>query len=126
MREMEHMGDYYLIRVYELVAGASATELERLAATGLAEMLRWIPGVKRLSLMRLGADADESTGAAERYVLIMRFGSHEAYMRWRLVEVEGADFWERYASIMIHWEQLSHLVGEYAGEAAVDILFNEE
>lgn len=129
------MAEYYLVRVYQLNAGASAREVERLAETGLAEMQRWIPGATRLSLLRLGADeatevtgaqATEAMGEAARYALITCFASREAYRRWRLVEAEGADFWERYASIIMQWEQLSRLIDEYAGEIVVDVLFQHE
>ena len=109
------MQDYYSVRLWRLKAGASAAELEALAASGILEMQRWIPGVKRLSLIRL-------TGGGEngRYVLITTFANSEAYRRWRQVEEEGPDYWERYASVLMHWEQLSALVEEYAGEAVVD------
>ncbi len=112
----------------------AATELERLAASGLAEMQSWVAGVKSLSLLRLEGDgvvpapakmtAVEETEEGGRYLLLIRFASYEAYRRWRLVEAEGADFWERYASVMMSWEQLSQLVGEYAGQAVVDTLFH--
>jgi heme-degrading monooxygenase HmoA len=120
------LGDYYQVRVYQLKAEARATDLEWLAASGLAEMQGWIAGVKSLSLVRLGSDEGvlEEVGDGTRYLLVTRFASYEAYRRWRQVEAEGADFWERYASVMIHWEQLSLLVGEYAGEAVVDMFFH--
>jgi hypothetical protein len=120
--------------MYQLRAGAGATELERLAASGLAEMQSWVEGVKSLSLLRLEGDVDvpaaaragtvEETEEGGRYLLLLRFASYEAYRRWQLVEAEGADFWERYASVMMSWEQLSQVVGEYAGEAVVDALFH--
>ena len=109
------MQDYYSVRVWQLKPGASAAELEALTASGLLEMQRWIPGVKHLSLIRLTGE-DESG----RYLLITTFANFEAYKRWRQVEEEGPDYWERYASILMHWEQLSLLVEEYAGEAVVD------
>jgi hypothetical protein len=128
------LGDYFLVRVYQLKAGARATDLERLAASGLAEMQGWIAGVKSLSLVRLEGNEDvpvptgarelEGAGDGSHYLLMIRFASYEAYRRWRQVEAEGADFWERYASVMIHWEQLSQLAGEYVGEAVVDVLFH--
>ena len=124
---MTFLGDYFLIREYRLRPGVEAMELERLAASGLAEMQGWIAGVKSFSLLRLGRDEDVSAEAegegAMRYLLLIRFASYEAYRGWRRVEAEGADFWERYASVMIAWEQVSQLVGEYAGEAVVDVLF---
>lgn len=128
------MAEYYLVRVYQLNAGASAREVERLAETGLAEMQRWIPGATRLSLLRLdtdevrkatGVEVGGIIGEAVRYALITRFASREAYLHWRLVEAEGADFWERYASILMQWEQLCRLVGEYAGEVIVNMFFQQ-
>lgn len=115
------MGEYYLLRVYQLNAGGSSEEVERLAESGLAEMQRWIAGAKQLSLLRLGTDNEDV-----RYALITSFASREAYQRWRLVEAQGADFWERYASISMQWEQLCRLVDEYAGEVVVDVLFQPD
>jgi heme-degrading monooxygenase HmoA len=112
------MGDYYSVRVWQLKPGASAAEVEALTASGILEMQRWIPGVKHLSLIRL---AGEST----RYLLITTFVNAEAYKRWRQVEEEGPDYWERYASVLMHWEQLSALVEEYVGEAVVDASVEE-
>src|SRR5437588_257961 len=105
------MGDYYSIRVWQLKPEASAAELEALTASGILEMQRWIPGVKHLSLIR-------STG--ERYILITTFANYEAYKRWRQIEEEAPDYWERYASILMHWEQLSSLFEEHVGEAVID------
>jgi hypothetical protein len=127
------LADYYLLRVYELKPGVEARELEQLAASGLAEMQGWVAGVKRFSLLRLddaGTPARAETGTMEeaantaRYLLLLHFASYEAYRRWRLVEAEGADFWERYASVMIAWEQLGQPVMEFSGEAVVDVLFH--
>lgn len=119
------LSDYVLVRVYQLKPGVEARELERLAASGLAEMQGWIAGVKSFSLLRLGGDEDVSVAAeAGQYLLLIRFASYEAYRGWRLVEAEGADFWEHYASVMTAWEQVSQLAGEFAGEAVVDILFH--
>ena|SRR5205823_3868751 len=105
------MQDYYSVRVWQLKPGASAAELEALTASGLLEMQRWIPGVKHLSLVRL---------TDERYLLITTFVNAQAYKRWRQVEEEGPDYWERYASVLMHWEQLSALIEEYVGEGVVD------
>lgn len=58
--------------------------------------------------------------SAGRYLLITTFASYEAYKRWRQVEEEGPDYWERYTSILVHWEQLSHCIEEYAGEVKID------
>ncbi len=52
--------------------------------------------------------------------IAITFTSYEAYTYWRQVEEEGPDYWERYASIMMHWEQLAQPVEEYHGEIAVD------
>jgi heme-degrading monooxygenase HmoA len=112
------MGDYYSMRVWQLKAGASAAELETLAATGVAEMHRWIPGVKQLALMRTEpGEASEPGGAQQpRYLMLTTFTSYEAYKAWRRVEEEGPDYWERYASVFMHWEQMARLVEEYNGE----------
>jgi hypothetical protein len=77
-------------------------------------MQRWIPGVKHISLMRASGDA------RGRYVLTTTFVSHEAYTYWRQVEEEAADYWERYAAIIMAWERMSFLLEEYAGEMVVD------
>jgi len=114
------MQDYYSVRLWRLKPGASAAELESLAASGILEMQRWIPGVKRLSLIRLTGESESG-----RYVLITTFANCEAYRRWRQVEEEGPDYWERYASVLMHWEQLSALVEEYTGEAMVDVDIEE-
>ena len=114
------MQDYYSVRVWQLRPGASAAELEALTASGVLEMQRWIPGVKGLSLIRLTAESE--TG---RYLLITTFMNYEAYRRWRQVEEEGPDYWERYASVLMHWEQLSTLVEEYVGEVIVDVSVEE-
>ncbi len=113
------MQNYYSVRVWQLKPGASAGDVEALAASGMLEMQRWIPGVKYLSLIRL-------RGESGRYLLITTFENSEAYRRWRQVEEEGPDYWERYASVLMHWEQLSALVEEYAGEAVVDASVEEE
>ena len=105
------MGVYYSLRIWQLKPGASAAELEALTASGILEMQRWIPGVKHLSLIR---------STAERYILITTFANYEAYKHWRQVEEEAPDYWERYASVLIHWEQLSSLVEELTGETVVD------
>jgi len=115
------MGDYYLVRVWQLKPGASAAELEGLTASGILEMQRWIPGVKHLSLIRLIGESQIGC-----YLLVTTFANHEAYKRWRQVEEEGPDYWERYASVLMHWEELSTLVEEYAGEAVVDASVEEE
>ncbi|HZS77127.1 MAG TPA: hypothetical protein VFA41_10990 [Ktedonobacteraceae bacterium] len=104
------MGEFCSVRVWQLKPDASAADFETLAATGFAEMHRWIPGVKQLSLVR----QPHATGM--RYLVITTFINIEAYNYWRLVEEEGQDYWERYASVMMHWEQLVRLVEEYSGD----------
>src|SRR6266516_4900484 len=98
------MGKYYLLRVWELKVGGTSGELEEWMASGYLEMQRWIPGVERVSLLRAGGEA---TG---RYVLTITFGSYEAYRYWRQVEEEAADYWERYAAIVMQWERTCYLV----------------
>ncbi len=109
------MSEYRSIRLWQLKPGASASELEDLMTSGVLEMQRWIPGVKRLSLIRL---AREDPG---RYLLITTFTGYEAYQGWRRIEEEGPDYWERYASVLMHWEQLVELVEEYHGEVRADM-----
>ncbi len=113
------MKDYRSVRLWQLKPGASASELEELMASGVLEMQRWIPGVKHLSLLRL---AGEPSG---RYLVITSFTSYEAYKRWRQVEEEGPDYWERYASVLMHWEELASLVEEYHGEVVADLEIEE-
>jgi antibiotic biosynthesis monooxygenase len=108
------MNAYRSVRVWQLKIGASAHELEELVTSGVLEMQRWIPGVKGLSLIRLDK---ESYG---RYLMITTFTDYEAYQRWRQIEEEGSDYWERYASIMMHWEELAKLLEEYHGEVVSD------
>lgn len=113
------MGNYYSVRLWQLKAGCSGADLEALTGSGWLEMQRWIPGVKRISLVRLDR---EPTG---RYLLITTFSSHEAYLYWRQVEEEAPDYWERFASIQMHWEQVSQLVEEFSGEMVMDVRLNE-
>ena len=108
------MNSYRSIRLWQLQPEASASELEELVTSGILEMQRWIPGVKGLSLIRLDG---ESTG---RYLLITTFTDYEAYRRWRQIEEEGPDYWERYASVLMHREQLVKLIEEYHGEVVGD------
>ena len=79
-------------------------------------MQRWIPGVLGLSLIRLDG---EPVGC---YLLITTFTDYEAYRRWRQIEEEGPDYWERYASVLMYWEQLVMLVQEYQGEMVSDFV----
>ena len=110
------MNDYRSVRLWQLKPGASAAELEELMTSGVLEMQRWIPGVKHFSCTRL---AGEPSG---RYLVITTFTGYPAYQRWRQIEEEGPDYWERYASILMHWEQLASLLEEYHGETLVTTL----
>ena len=105
------MSEYCSVRVWQLKAGASATELEMLATSGVAEMYRWIPGIKQLSLVRI-AHMPET-----RYLMQVTFTDYQAYIAWRRIEEEGPDYWERFASVFMHWEQLACLVEEYHGDS---------
>ncbi len=102
------------VRLWQLKSGASAQELEDLVTSGIIEMQRWIPGSQGLSLVRLDG---EPSG---RYLIITNFVDREAYQRWLQIEAEGPDYWERYASILIHWDQLASLIHEYHGEVISD------
>ena len=104
------MSAYCSVRIWQLKAGASAAELETLAASGIAEMYGWIPGIQHVSLVRV-ASAPET-----RYLMLVTFTDHSAYITWRRIEEEGPDYWERFASVFMHWEQLATLIEEYAGE----------
>ena len=104
------MNLYRSVRLWQLQSGASARELEALAASGMLEMMRWIPGFRSLSLVHLDG---EPIG---RYLIITNFTDREAYQHWLQIEEEGPDYWERYASIMMYWEQLAALIEEYHGE----------
>ncbi len=108
------MGDYYCVRVWELRDGTSIKDVEELAQSGVLEMQRWIPGVKRVSLVRL-------QGEPQRYVMTTAFTDLTAYTYWRQVEDEASDYWERFASVQLHWEQLCSLMAEYAGELVMDV-----
>ena len=108
------MSMYRSVRLWQLKSGASSLELEELVNSGILEMQRWIPGTQGLSLVRLDG---EPIG---RYLIITNFIDLEAYQRWRQIEDEGPDYWERYASILMHWEQLARLIEEYHGEVVSD------
>jgi hypothetical protein len=105
------MSEYCCVRVWQLKAEASAAELEMLATSGVAEMYRWIPGIKQLSFVRI-AHMPEM-----RYLMLTTFTDYQAYISWRRVEEEGPDYWERFASVFMHWEQLACLVEEYHGDS---------
>jgi hypothetical protein len=94
-------------------------ELEDLAASGYVEMQRWIPGVKHLLLVRLSGEQEG------RYLLRTAFANYETYMYWRQVEEEAPDYWERYAAILLQWEQLCTLVDEYSGQAVLDVRLDD-
>jgi hypothetical protein len=111
-----YMHDYCLVRLWQLRPGAPAGELEELITSGVLEMQRWIPGVKHLALVRLAGEP------AGRYLVITTFTDYEAFKHWRQIEEEGADYWERYASIQMYWDQLVSLVDEYHGEAVADLV----
>ncbi|SRR5438094_10187894 len=113
------MGDYHLVRVWQLKQGCTGAELEGLMASGYLEMQRWIPGVKHIALVRAGGDA------SGRYVLTTTFTSYQAYIYWRQVAEEAADYWERYAAIIMQWERTCFLLEEYAGEMVVDVDFGD-
>jgi hypothetical protein len=109
------MNGYRSVRLWQLRSEASASQLEELMTSGVLEMQRWIPGAKDLSLIRLDGET------AGRYLVIITFTDHQAYQRWRQIEEEGPDYWERYASVLMHWEQLVTLVEEYRGEVIADL-----
>ncbi len=112
-------GHYYATRMWQLKPGCTGAELEELAASGYVEMQRWIPGVKHLSLVRLSGEQEG------RYLLITTFANYETYMYWRQVEEEAPDYWERYAAILMQWEQLCSLVEEYAGQGTLDVRLDD-
>lgn len=105
------MSEYCSVRVWQLKAGASAAELETLARDGIAEMYRWLPGIERFSLVRLASQPET------RYLMLVTFCDYQAYMSWRRVEEEGPDYWERFASVFMHWEQVAQLVEDYHGDS---------
>ena len=107
------MGEYCSVRVWQLKPEASAADLEDLAAGGIAEMHRWIPGIKQLSLVRVEQGPQPSL---PRYLMLTTFTNYAAYRAWRRIEEEGPDYWERYASVVMHWEQIASLVEEYRGD----------
>ena len=109
------MGDYYAVRLWQLKAGHTGADLEALANSGYLEMQRWIPGVRHITLLR--ADGEKTGG----YVLTTTFVVRGAYTYWRQVEEEAPDYWERYAAILMQWERICYLVGEYSGEIVLDV-----
>lgn len=112
------MSEFQCVRVWQLKRGATSDDVEALASSSVLEMQRWIPGVKRLGLLRL-------QGESMQYLMTLTFVSYEAYVYWRQVEEEAPDYWERYASVLMHWEQLCTLVTEYIGESVLDTAINE-
>jgi hypothetical protein len=113
-----NMGDYVCTRVWQLRQESSYEDVEVLASSSLLEMLRWIPGVKRFSLCRV---SDEPG----RLLMTMIFMNYQSYRYWRLVEAEAADYWEHFAAVLAHWEQLCQLVEEYAGDVVTDVSLEE-
>ncbi len=112
------MADIQYVRVWRLKRGATSEDVEALASSGVVEMQRWIPGVRRLALLRL-------QGEPTQYIMTLIFVNYEAYVYWRQVEDEAPNYWERYASISAHWEQLCELVTEYIGELVVDTVIDK-
>lgn len=112
------MSDYHYVRLWRLKPESSVADVEALASSSVLEMQRWIPGVKRLLLLRL-------PGEPRQYLMTIILSSHEAYLYWRQVEEEAPDYWERYASVLMHWQQLCELVQEYAGEVVLDATIDD-
>lgn len=112
------MGEYQCVRVWQLKPGASVEEVESLASSSVLEMQRWIPGVKHLQLLRL-------QGERKQYVMTITFINHESYVYWRQVEEEAPDYWERYAAVLMQWEQLCDLAAEYAGELVLNTAIDD-
>ncbi len=109
------MGQYYCTRVWQLRADANRREVEALASSSVLEMLRWIPGVQTVSLVRvIGSEQ-------ERYLMNLTFANVGSYTYWHQVEEEASDYWERFASVQAQWEQLCTLVEEYAGEVVLNV-----
>ena len=109
------MGEYYCTRVWQLKLGADMQEVEHLASSSVLEMLRWIPGVRNVSLVRLIGNDPRG------YLMNLVFADVTSYTYWRQVEEEAFDYWERFASVQSQWEQLCTLVEEYAGEVVLDV-----
>ncbi len=109
------MGEYYCVRVWEARADVGPQEIEQLASSSVLEMLRWIPGVKQVSLVCL------MKCEPVRYLQVVTLTNQAAYTYWRQVEEEAPDYWERFASVQFHWERLCSLVEEYAGEVVLDV-----
>ncbi len=114
------MGDYYCVRVWQLKQGASANEVEQLASSSVLEMLRWIPGVKQVSLVHVARSEPRS------YLMVLTFTNKASYTYWRQVEEEASDYWEHFASVQMQWEQLCLLMSEYAGEMMMDITLEQD
>ena len=107
------MSDYHCVRLWRVRPEAVAAHVEALASSSIVEIQRWIPGIKRLSLLRLQS-------GMKQYLMTTTFVNYEAYIYWRQVEVEAPDYWERYAAVMMQWEHLCELIEEYVGELVVD------
>jgi len=109
------MGDYYCTRIWQLKQGASSQEVELVASSSVVEMLRWIPGVKQVSFVHL------AESEPRRYLMTLLFTNQASYTYWRQVEEEAPDYWERFASVQMHWEQLCALIEEYAGVVVMNV-----
>ncbi len=109
------MGGYYCTRVWELKLGAHVQEVEHLASSSVLEMLRWIPGVQKVSLVRVMGNEPR------RYLMNLMFTDAASYTYWRQVEEEAFNYWERFAEVQAQWEGLCSLVEEYAGEVVLDV-----
>lgn len=112
------MSEFQCVRVWQLKQAATCDDVEALASSSVVEMQRWIPGVKRLGLLRL-------QGEPRQYIMTHTFVSYESYMYWRQVEEEAPDYWEWYGSVLMHWEQLCELVAEYIGESVLNTAIDE-
>ncbi len=110
------MGEYCCIRIWQLKPGASPTELEALVGVEMTTMQSLIPGVKRFSLFRIHATAEE----IPHYMLIITFADAEAYTYWRQVEEEAPTYWPNFASLLFRLEQACTLLNEYIAAIALE------
>lgn len=113
------MSEYYSTRKWKLKEEANGRDLEDLVRSGVVEILRWVPGVKRLHFGGI-------EGEPGLYSLTLIFSDQSAYQKWRQFEEEGGDYWERYASVMIHWEQMAQIEEEYSGEVIMEVALEQE
>ena len=83
--------------------------------------------------MRIAVGVRKTCGEAQRHTVRVstsvarkrKWGSYEAYTHWRQVEEEAPDYWERYAAIIMQWEQVCSLLQEYAGEIVANVDFGD-